>query len=325
VTEKEEIKMTQSNWNATDIPDQTGKVAIVTGANSGLGFEIVRGLARKNARVVLACRDAARGGKALEAVRREFPGAQIELIPLDLADLDSIQQFVETFKLRYSRLDILCNNAGVMAIPYRQTKQGFEMQFGTNHLGHFALTGLLLPVILATPGQPRIVTTSSGLHKSGDLNFADLEWKQNYKPGKAYSRSKLSNLLFTYELQDRLKTEGDNVLSLAAHPGYAATNLQTVGAIMEGSAFKERAYLLANRWIAQTAEMGALPSLYAATAPGLQGGEYIGPGGFMELHGYPRIVDSNKKSHDRELAKKLWAVSEELTGVSFSKNLVSHP
>ncbi len=314
--------MAQQKWTANDMPDQTGKVAIVTGANSGLGFETVRGLARKNAQVVMACRDLKKGEAALQKIRQEFPAAKIELIQLDLADLDSVHSFVDTFKQRYDRLDILCNNAGIMAIPFRKTKQGFEMQFGTNHLGHFALTGLLMPVILATPGQPRIVTTSSGLHRLGDLNFADLQWEKGYGPQKAYGRSKLANLLFTYELQRRLNAAGDNVLSLASHPGYAATNLQTAGAIMEGKAFSEKMSLLMNRLFAQSAEMGALPTLYAATAPGLQGGQFIGPDRIMEMRGYPKVVDSNKKSHDEEVAKKLWAVSEELTGVTFSKNLV---
>lgn len=303
------------------MPEQTGKVTIVTGANSGLGFEVVRGLARKNARVVLASRDLTKGEKALQTLQKEFPGVQLELIHLDLADLDSIRSFVDKFKQRYFRLDILVNNAGVMAIPFRKTKQGFEMQFGTNHLGHFALTGLLLPVMLDTSGQPRIVTISSGLHRQGDLDFTNLYWERNYRRGKAYGRSKLANLLFAYELQRRLKAQGTNVLSLAAHPGYAATNLQTVGAKMEESPFKEKAFLMANRLFAQSAEMGALPTLFAATAPGLNGGEYIGPGGLMELKGYPKVVSSNKKSHDPELAKKLWFVSEELTGVTFEKAL----
>ncbi len=314
--------MAQPKWTANDMPDQTGKVAIVTGANSGLGFETVRGLARKNAQVVMACRDLKKGGAALQKIRQEFPAAKIELIQLDLADLDSVHSFVDTFKQRYDWLNILCNNAGIMAIPLRKTKQGFEMQFGTNHLGHFALTGLLMPVILTTSGQPRIVTTSSGLHRLGDLNFADLQWEQGYGPQKAYGRSKLANLLFTYELQRRLNAAGDNVLSLASHPGFAATNLQTAGAIMEGKAFSEKMSLLMNRLFAQSAEMGALPTLYAATAPGLQGGEFTGPSGFMEMRGYPKVVDSNKKSHDEEVARKLWAVSEELTGVTFSKSLV---
>jgi NAD(P)-dependent dehydrogenase (short-subunit alcohol dehydrogenase family) len=269
----------------------------------------------------MACRDLKKGDAALEKIRREFPDAKVELMQLDLADLDSVRQFADNFKQRYSRLDLLVNNAGIMAIPFRETKQGFEMQFGTNHLGHFALTGLLLPLMLETPGQPRVVTTSSGLHMIGDLNFADLNWTKGYTPQKAYGRSKLSNLLFAYELQRRLDAQGDKVLSVASHPGYAATNLQTAGAIMEGKPFKERMALLGNRLFAQSAEMGALPTLYAATGPDVQGGQYFGPSGLLEMRGYPKVVGSNKKSRDPELAAKLWAVSEELTGVTFSKSL----
>ena len=314
--------MPAPKWTANDVPDQTGKVAIVTGANSGLGFETTRGLARKNATVIMACRDLKKGQAAHEKIKKELPNANVELMQLDLADLDSIRHFTEDFKQRYSRLDLLVNNAGIMAIPYRQTKQGFEMQFGTNHLGHFALTGLLLPVMLETPGQPRVVTTSSGLHMIGDLNFADLNWSKGYTPQKAYGRSKLSNLLFTYELQRRLDAQGDKILSVASHPGYAATNLQTAGAIMEGKKFRERMSLLMNSIFAQSAEMGALPTLYASTAPDVKSGQYFGPSGLLEMRGYPKAVDSNKKSNDPELAAKLWAVSEELTGVNFSKSLV---
>lgn len=316
--------MTRRKWTANDMPDQSGKVAIVTGANSGLGFEIVRGLARKNALVVMTARDAKKGEAALQKIRQEFPQAQVELLSLDLADLDSVHAFVSTFKQRYSRLDILCNNAGVMAIPFRKTKQGFEMQFGTNHLGHFALTGLLLPVLLATSDQPRIVTTSSSAYALGDLDFNDLAWNNNYKPMRAYGRSKLANLSFGYELQKRLANQGDKVLSMVAHPGYCATNLTVAGPKMEGSTFKEFIFNIADRLLAQSAEMGALSSLYAATAPEIKGGEFIGPDRLFGNRGYPTLLKSNKKSHDPEMAQKLWAVSEEMTGVSFSLNLVRH-
>lgn len=310
--------MTTPKWTANDMPDQTGKVAIVTGANSGLGFETTRGLVRKNATVIMACRDLKKGQAALEKILKEFPAAKVELMQLDLADLESVRHFADEFKQRFSRLDLLINNAGIMAIPFRQTSQGFEMQFGTNHLGHFALTGLLLPLMLETPGQPRVVTTSSGMHNFGDLNFADLNWSKGYTPQKAYGRSKLANLLFTYELQRRLDAQGEKVLSVASHPGYAATNLQTAGAIMEGKKNRERMSLLMNRIFAQSAEMGALPTLYAATMPDVKGGQYFGPGGLVEMRGYPKVVGSNKKSNDPELAAKLWSVSEELTGVTFS-------
>lgn len=311
--------MSATKWTAEDMPDQSGRIAIVTGANSGLGFETTRGLVRKNATVIMAVRDLKKGAAAVENIRREFPDAKVELLQLDLADLDSVHRFADAFKQRYGRLDLLINNAGIMAIPQRQTKQGFEMQFGTNHLGHFALTGLLLPVMLGTPGQPRVVTLSSGLHRSGDLNFADLNWSEGYKPQKAYSRSKLANLLFTYELQRRLDAQGAKVLSDAVHPGYAATNLQAVGPVMSGNRGMERVWAVANRVIGQSAEMGALPTLYAATAPEVRGGQYFGPGGLARLRGYPKLEESNKKSRDPELAAKLWAVSEELTGVKFGE------
>ncbi len=314
---------TNHHWTKEDMPNLTGKVVIVTGANSGLGYQVARAMAYKGATVVLACRDAAKGEQALQSLRKEHPNAKLELMTLDLADLTSIRSFAESFSQKYSTLDILCNNAGVMAIPYRQTAQGFEMQFGTNHLGHFALTGLLLPTILKTPGQPRIVTTSSILHRNGQINFADLASKNSYNRGAAYSQSKLANLLFAYELQRQLTANGSNSLSLAAHPGYAATNLQTTGSLMDGAAFKVRVSQFANSVFAQSAAMGALPTLYAATASGVKGGEYFGPAGFMELRGYPKAVKSNQSSYDLELAKKLWAVSEELTGVSF--NLIPSP
>jgi len=313
---------TNQHWTVENMPDLTGKVAIVTGANSGLGYEVARALAYKGATLIMACRDAKKGEEAVLKLRQEFPKAKLELMPLDLADLNSIRSFAETFSQKYSTLDILCNNAGVMAIPYRQTAQGFEMQFGTNHLGHFALTGLLLPVILKTPNQPRIVTTSSALHRSGQINFADLASKNSYSPGGAYSQSKLANLLFAYELQRQLTAKGSNAISTAAHPGYAATNLQAAGPLMTGSALRLRLMQVASL-LAQSAAMGALPTIYAATAAGVQGGEYFGPAGFMEMRGYPKAVRSNERSYDTELAKKLWAVSEELTGVSF--NLVASP
>ncbi len=307
----------QNKWTADKIPDQTGKTVVVTGANIGLGYQITRELARRGATVVMACRDPKKAEEAANALRRELPKASLDLQPLDLADLASVQRFADTISQRYSALHILSNNAGVMALPYRQTADGFEMQFGTNHLGHFALTGLLLPLILATP-QARVVTTSSFLHRSGEINFADLEGKVSYDPNKAYSQSKLANLLFAYELQRKFATGGTTALSLAAHPGYAATNLQFVGPNMQGSAFRAALMSLSNRFIAQSAARGALPTLFAATSPDVQGGDYIGPDGFNELRGYPKKVRSAPQSYDLALAAKLWSVSEELTGVHYN-------
>lgn len=304
-----------SKWTSNDIPDLSGKVAVVTGANSGTGFEAARALARKGATVVLACRSLSKGKDALETIQHESPGASVELMHLDLANLAVVRSFAEAFAAHYDRLDILCNNAGVMALPYRQTADGFEMQFGTNHLGHFALTGLLLPHLLKTP-QARVVTMSSNLHKQGKIQFDDLQGKTSYKKWAAYNQSKLANLLFAYELQRKLELAGASTISVAAHPGYAATNLQVAGPTMTGSTVQLWLIKLSNL-AAQSAKMGALPMLYAATAPDVQGGSYFGPDGFAEIRGHPAQVQSNARSHNREDAARLWLVSEELTGVTY--------
>lgn len=309
-----------ANFTVESMPDLSGKIAIVTGANSGLGLEVSKGLASKGAQVIMACRDLTKGEEAVQAIRKEQPAAKLELMALDLADLESVGRFAQEFAQRFSTLHILANNAGVMAIPYRQTKQGFEMQFGTNHLGHFALTGLLLPTILKTD-KARIVTTSSFLHRSGKINFDDLAGKENYSPSKAYSQSKLANLLFAYELQHKLTSIGANAISVASHPGYSATNLQLVGPTMQGSSFRKNVTLFMNKVMAQSAAMGALPTLYGATAADVQGSEYFGPGGFMGMRGYPKKATSTELSHDKALAEKLWTVSEELTGVKYNSLL----
>ena len=298
------------------MPDLTGRVAIVTGANRGLGSETTRALARKGALVVLACRDLERANAALERIRGDEPQAALEVLELDLASLASVRRFAESFAARYPALNILCNNAGVMALPYRQTADGFEMQFGTNHLGHFALTGLLLPHLLQA-GDARIVTISSSYHRLGRMRFGDLNGRQSYGRWAAYAQSKLANLLFAYELQRKLEARGAEAISVAAHPGYAATELQLIGPRMEGSALRARLMGISNRLLAQSAAMGALPMLYAATAPGVRGGDYIGPAGFMQQRGHPKRTRSSPASYDRELAVKLWAVSEELTGVTY--------
>jgi NAD(P)-dependent dehydrogenase (short-subunit alcohol dehydrogenase family) len=235
---------------------------------------------------------------------------------LDLANLASIRQFAEKYSQQFKSLDLLINNAGVMHLPYRETADGFEMQFGTNHLGHFALTGLLLPVILHTP-KARVVTVSSGLHRSGHINFDDLHGKTSYNEYRAYSQSKLANLLFTYELQRKLQAHHADAIATAAHPGYSATNLQFGAARMTGSVLRERMMAVANTLLAQTAAMGALPTLYAAASPALKGGEYIGPKGFQEMRGYPVVVKSNAESYDVSVAQRLWNVSEELTGIHY--------
>jgi len=306
-----------TRWAIADIPVQSGRVAIVTGANSGLGSESALALAAKGAHVVLACRDAAKAQSALQAIRAASPAVSVEAMALDLASLASVRAFAEAFVAQHERLDLLCNNAGVMAIPHRRTTDGFEMQFGTNHLGHFALTGLLLPRLLDTPGA-RVVSVSSSAHRPGKIHWDDLQLERSYRNWRAYAQSKLANLLFAFELDRRLRKAGTSVISVAAHPGYAATNLQSVGARMAGSRVLERLFEVANRLIAQSAAMGALPTLYAATAPEVQGGDYFGPASLGEMWGHPRKVGSSARSKDLADAARLWKLSEALTDVRFA-------
>jgi NAD(P)-dependent dehydrogenase (short-subunit alcohol dehydrogenase family) len=303
-------------WTDADVPSQAGKTIVVTGANSGIGLEAARVLAAKGAQVVLACRDAARGRRAADAIKSEHPSAAVTVMELDLADLASIRRFAAAVRSSSLALHALCNNAGVMAIPYRTTADGFEMQFGTNHLGHYALTGLLLDRLLATPGA-RVVTVSSNAHKFGSMRWDDLQWTRGYRKWFAYSQSKLANLLFAYELQRRLAAAGAEVISVACHPGYAATNLQAAGPRMQGSSLGEAVMTFANRLFAQSAAMGALPTLYAATVPGVRPGDYIGPSGLGEQWGYPTTVRSNARSHDVDAQRRLWDISEQLTGVHY--------
>ena len=309
--------MAENGWNKANMPDLNGKVAIVTGANSGLGYEVTKGLAEKGATVVLACRDQAKATTAVAQLRREVPGTDLLIMELDLADLASIQRFATAFAQRYDRLDLLCNNAGLMAIPRRETKDGFEMQFGTNHLGHFALTGHLIDLVMRTPGA-RVVNVSSGLHQQGKMNFDDLMGKQQYREGDAYSQSKLANLLFAYELERKLRATAVTAISVGTHPGYAATNLQGVGPAMSGSRAKAWLMKAANAIFAQSAEMGALPLLMTATDPTINGCDYIGPTGTLGMRGYPAKVRSSPASYDEAAAQRLWAVSEALTGVNYS-------
>ena len=312
------------NWTTDAIPDLTGKIAIVTGANSGLGYETALALAQKGAQVIVASRDANKGQEAVSKIQSERPKGSVSFMQLDLANLASVRSFAEQFAKQHNQLDLLVNNAGVMAIPYRTTADGFEMQFGTNHLGHFALTGLLLPIILRTP-KARVVTVSSILHKSGHINFDDLQAKNNYNQDTAYSQSKLANLLFTYELQRKFKAHGSDVIAVAAHPGYSATNLQGVGPKMTGSVLKQRMMVVMNAVLAQSAAMGALPTLLAATSPTIHGGEYIGPKGFQEMRGYPVAVKSNTESYSEPTAQRLWKVSEDLTGVQYEAQFHQQP
>ena len=295
------------NWTIKDIPDQSGKTVIVTGANSGIGYEAARALALKGAIVIMACRDLEKGEAAVGEILKEHPRANLNLRQLDLADLSSVQQFAENILAEYDRLDILINNGGVMATPYRKTVDGFELQFGTNHLGHFMLTGLLFDLLHDTPDS-RVVTVTSYAHLFGRINFRDLNSERFYQKWLAYGQSKLANVLFGYELQRRSARNGKNPISIVVHPGYAATNLQHTSTL----------FSFLNPIIAQSPEMGALPTLYAATSPEIRGGEYIGPDGFLGQHGYPHLTNSSGPSHDRENARRLWEVSEQLTGIEFN-------
>jgi NAD(P)-dependent dehydrogenase (short-subunit alcohol dehydrogenase family) len=307
-----------SRWTLASMPDMSGKTVIVTGANSGLGFEATKAFARKGATVVMACRSTARGKRAADDVRHELPEAELDVRELDLAALSSVESFAESVTADYDEIDVLCNNAGVMAIPRAETGDGFEMQFGVNHLGHFALTGHLLPLLRETDGESRVVTHASGAHQQGDIDFEDLHHERDYGKWEAYAQSKLANLLFAYELDRKLEAAGvDDVVSTACHPGWAATNLQRRGPEQMGST--ARLYLMkaANALIAQDAQQGALPMLYAATAEDITGAEYIGPDGFMSMRGYPHHDEPTKKARDPDIAAQLWDVSEELTGVTY--------
>ncbi|HID54223.1 MAG TPA: SDR family NAD(P)-dependent oxidoreductase [Anaerolineae bacterium] len=308
--------MAGQKWTANDIPDQSDKVIIVTGANSGLGYETSLALARKGAHVVLACRNRQKGETAVTQIRQQVPDASLELMALDLADLSSIRQFAAEFQANHDRLDVLINNAGIMAIPYRQTADGFEMQFGVNHLGHFALTGRLLDLLTQTANS-RVVTVSSNMHWRGKIDFDNLNGERDYSKWGAYSASKLANLLFAYELQRRLAAAGYDTSSVAAHPGYAATDLQA----KTGSRLQTMVMRFSNAVFAQSAARGALPTLYAAVMPNARGGGYYGPGGLGEMRGHPVKVQSSGASHDGAAAVKLWQVSEQLTGVAYLDNL----
>lgn len=304
------------NWTADNLPDLSEKTIVITGANSGIGYEAALQFARKRAAVVLACRNMEKARAAATQITAAS-GAAVEVMELDLSSLASVRNFADAFHTKHGTLHVLCNNAGVMALPYRKTADGFEMQFGTNHLGHFALTGLLLDRLLATEGS-RVVTVSSGAHRMGQIRFDDLNWQHGYRKWLAYGQSKLANLLFVFELQRKADAAGAKLKSLACHPGYASTNLQAAGPRMQGSSMMESMFELGNRLLAQSAAMGALPTLYAATAPELRGGEYIGPDGFGELHGHPTQVNCSAAARDRATAARLWETSEQLTSVHYA-------
>jgi len=296
------------NWTTDKIPNLTGKIAVVTGANSGIGYETALALAQKGATVVMACRNLQKAEIAVKQIQQTNPLGKLEIMALDLGDLDSVRRFATTFHEQYDQLDMLINNAGIMVPPYGTTIQGFETQIGVNHLGHFALTGLLLNLLLQTP-QSRVVTVSSVAHRFGQIDFNDLHWeRKSYKPNQAYGQSKLANLLFTYELHRKLVAAGQSTIAVAAHPGWTETNLQQHSGM--ASFF--------NPFFAQPQSMGALPTLRAAVDADISGGTYYGPAGFMEMRGRPVQVQSNKASHNLADAKQLWQISEELTGVTFA-------
>lgn len=302
-------------WTAADIPDQTGRRAIVTGANSGLGFESALALAAKGAEVTLAVRDTVKGEDAARQIVARAPHARVDVRRLDLADLGSVDEFAWLWReSNPDGVDLLINNAGIMAIPRRESAQGFEMQLATNHLGHFALTGRLLDALRP---EGRVVTVSSQAHRMGRIDFDDLMGERNYGPWRAYGQSKLANLLFMRSLAERLERAGSTVDSVAAHPGYASTHLQAVAPEMKGRGWQVKVMDVVNKVMAQSAEMGALPTLYAATAPTVTRGDYVGPDGFGEQRGHPRLVGMTESARDRAVADRLWSVSEELTGVRY--------
>ncbi|HLO66571.1 MAG TPA: oxidoreductase [Holophaga sp.] len=300
-------------WTLQDIPSQAGRVALVTGANAGTGFEAARELAARSATVVLGCRDGAKAERARARILEAHPGAAVEILPLDLASLASVARAAEALAARHGRLDLLVNNAGVMIPPEGRTEDGFETQFGTNHLGPFALTGRLLPLLLATPGS-RVVTMSSIAHKSGRMRFEDLQFASGYRAWPAYAQSKLANLLFTFELQRRLAAKGASTLAVAAHPGWARTELQRHA---YGNPLMRILGRPMEALFSHDALAGALPLLRAATEPGLAGGEYFGPTGFQEMKGAPGLVRPLPRARDAQAQERLWRVSEALTGVAY--------
>jgi NAD(P)-dependent dehydrogenase (short-subunit alcohol dehydrogenase family) len=298
--------MKQQKWDSENISDQKGKVVIVTGSSSGLGFETAKELAKKNATVIVAVRNEEKGNTAVEKIKVESPDADIQVMLVDLANLGSVHEFAGSFKKKFEKLNLLINNAGVMTPPYTKTKDGFELQFGTNHLGHFALTGLLIDLIKKTPNS-RIVNVSSTAHKIGKMDFEDLNWEaRRYNKMRSYGDSKLANLYFTSELQKRLDKLSSGVIVASAHPGATATELS-----------RHSLFFKVLSLFVQNSEMGALPTLYAAVAPDVQGNDYYGPGGFQEIGGYPKKVEPAGHAKIDDVGATLWEVSEKMTGVRY--------
>lgn len=307
--------MAIANWTASNIPSQQGKIVIITGASSGIGLEAAKVLSEKGAKIILPVRNLQKGNRAVQEIKKRFNASDIELMKLDISDFDSVRLFANEFKQKFGKLDLLLNNAGIMWTPQIQlSKQGQELHFATNHLGHFLLTGLLLPLLKATPNS-RVITQSSVLHKKTfgqnfepTIYFDDLNFSKGFDTKKAYAQSKLANLLFTYELDRRLKDAGVKVVAVASHPGYTATNLQKDAGFM---------VKILNVVMAQNVSMGALPILRAATDANLKGAEYFGPTKMNEFRGYPKLVRSSNTSYDKGLANQLWQVSEKLTNYKY--------
>jgi NAD(P)-dependent dehydrogenase (short-subunit alcohol dehydrogenase family) len=309
--------MAKSTWGTDDIGDLTGSVALVTGANSGIGYETAGALAEHGAHVVLACRDLEKARRAYDKLENDLDRSSMEILPLDLSDLVSVRRAAEQFLAEHARLDLLINNAGVMGTPYRQTADGFELQMATNHLGHFALTGLLLDRLI-TSERSRIVTVSSHMHRIGHIDLSDVAGNTVGNTWAAYGRSKLANLLFVAELQRRLTGAGVGTVALAAHPGWTRSNLAGTGAAVGEKKLRARAARAAGHTFGQSAATGALPTLYAATARGVVGGQYVGPSHLFGLAGPPTIARPSRRARDTEVAARLWSISEMLTGVRYS-------
>lgn len=306
----------KKNWSVDDIPLQKGRIAVVTGANSGLGYHTSLALAQKGAKVIMACRNLEKGELAREQILRLNPEVEPELWQLDLASLTSVRVFAEKFRASTERLDLLINNAGLMALPEGRTEEGFEMQFGVNHLGHFALSAQLWLPLSMTPDS-RLVQVCSLAHKFGRIRFEDIHWKKEYSKWGAYGMSKLANLLFIHELSARIGRSESGVIAAAAHPGYASTDLQSKGAKMKGKRMGAVLYNLTNSLLAQSAAKGALPTLYAATAEGVGPGDYYGPRGSMRMWGAPALDRPSEKLVTDEVAEELWQLSESLTETEF--------
>ncbi|WP_299574739.1 SDR family NAD(P)-dependent oxidoreductase [uncultured Williamsia sp.] len=304
--------MTAQRWTEQDVPTQAGKVAVVTGSNTGLGFDTARVLADRGAHVVLAVRDPAKGEDAVERIRSTVPDADVSVQQLDLGSLESVRKAADELRGRHPRIDLLINNAGVMIPPKEITPDGFELQFGTNHLGHFVLTGLLLETLTGTAGSRVVVVASLGHKLRGDIHFDDLNWSKSYSRSRAYAQSKLANLMFCYALQRRLEAAGAPTIAVAAHPGFTDSDL-----MRHVWPIARPLMRVTGPIVGQDPSVGALPQLRAATDPEVHGGQYWGPDGFLEMRGKPVLVSSNKRSHDVEVQERLWTVSEEMTGVTF--------